>query len=320
MEKQFQECNNSKKIPQKISFAIFDVDGTLREIIGNGKTKKVAQDILEKLIRIAQKGVNIGIITGSSLSQIKDRFCDLFVDPRWQQIKDKFSFYGELGLLECDMDNDKVIINEKFLNHPIRNTDFRQKVYDFILDKNRVSSWAPIIPEIRDKAIMLNYAVAKPNLDHNAEEKAHQKLFDDFKQFLQDIKCDFVYPIKGPTFIDITLKLSDGSFWDKDDACGRVISQWAKKFNKSVEEVENTCIAFGDSLSDIKMALPKYEDFKLGNVAFAYVGAKEYFNPTPEQKNNIVLCSLASQDENLPWGPVITGQILDYLDDKFLAY
>ena len=315
-EQQFRECDSGKKLPEKISFAIFDVDGTLREIIGAKKTKQVDSLILEKLIKLANKGVQIAIITGCSLSQMKDRFAELIIHPQWKEIKKQFRFYGELGLMECDIDNDKVIINEEFLNHPIRDKDFRQKVYDFFMDKENQKRWNPVIPEFREKDVMLNFAV--PKSDHyEIEEIGHQKIFEDFLEFLKEIKCDFVYPIKGPTFIDITLKLRDGTFWDKDDACGYAISQWAKEFNIDKKEIEDNCIAFGDSLSDIKMAQPKYPDFTIGNLAFAYVGEKRYFLPTEGQKKNITICSLASFTEGLPWGPVITGQIIDYLDKKF---
>ncbi len=316
MQEKFRKCEASRDIPQKISFAVFDIDGTIRHITSLKKSPKADQKVLDKMIEMAKKGVNIAVISGCSLSQMNDRFADLIKRSDFPELSKKFKFYGELGLVECDLLNNKSFLKKEFLNHEILNPQIRDKINDFFSQKEKQNHWSEIVLEPRAKEMMLNFSVSGlKGLEF--QESDFLKVFKDFKNFLAQEKIDFVYPIKGPNFIDITLKLADGSFWDKDDAIGNAICVWEKEFDIPKKDIEDHCIVFGDSLSDLKMACPKYSDFSIGDIAFAFVGDIAFFLPDARQEKNIVLRSEGSYLQGGDWGPDITAKMLDFLMSKF---
>lgn len=112
------------------------------------------------------------------------------------------------------------------------------------------------------------------------------------------------------TAINITLIL-DGLVFDKDWAAGKTLRRIHQETGIDVIKIAERSIAVGDGRADFLFGRPYFGNNQYGDIAFAFVGAKDQFTDKPEEIRNTVINPLPGHK-----GALVTLEILRMLDEQ----
>lgn len=108
--------------------------------------------------------------------------------------------------------------------------------------------------------------------------------------------------------------------FDKSIASGIAVKFLAQRFGKSIWEICNTSLIFGDSATDFPMSMPYFGPRERGNISFAYVGDEEGYKPG-RALSNVFSCnySLITYKDNKEeiFGSRNTFGVLANVIDKY---
>jgi len=334
---------NQEKIPEKISFIKWDVEGTCTE------RDLLNPKVLNWIIKLALKGVVSVFVTGRDKYWLKRILISKIEEnsrKNFKKVADSLFFRGELGLIEIDdpVSKDAEIASE-IKNHPFLNPDVREKLANLFYraedlipyrgkrkvpkgsevgrDAARESFLFPkkppktvLFPDFiwSDYKIAMGTAEVRREGDSTISRRRAKKIVPVAKKIEKILEdwgySDFLAVSSVDTAINFPLKLK-GISLDKDWAIGRALIYFSKKFKLPVEEIANKTVAIGDGVADFLFSVPRIEGKDI-SISFIFVGPKSQYKPTPRQKENTIIKSIPPY-----FGVEVTLEVLEYFRDRF---
>jgi hypothetical protein len=337
------EVINEDGIPKKISFIIADVDNTVTE------ADLPHPETIDRLIKLAQKGVTTAFITGRNQHYVKRVLIEKIKERAKEQfpaIADKFIFRAEVGLIEInDAISGKAEVSSFTNNHPLLDPKVRNKIASLAYRTNSLAKWkqGDKIPNGFEVGADAENNLFLFPIKPPKEICFPDLLWDEFKDAMGGLevrrekdgritkeRVDSILPMAKKvekilqkwgysnfagvspvgTSINLPMKI-DGIFADKDWAAGKVLSYLSKKSKMPIEKVTEESMAIGDGLADFLLSTPRIKGKDL-LIPFFFIGPATQWQPTEKQKDNTVIRSLFPYS-----GAKITSEVLDYLKNRF---
>lgn len=235
---------------------LFDVDGVLTDL----NSRKIVPVLLSHLVTSLESGKILGINSGRSIIWLKEEI----INPLFEAISDKSFFQnliivGEKGSVWGSFDNDgnmyKEILKEIFPSKELLDQIkelIENKYGDYMfIDKTKETM---ISIEMNDGCDLGKFAKNQKELEIDLI-----KIVNNYPELKNKIRID-----SSAIATDIELK-----------TCGKDLG--AKRFLQILKDkhlqIKGSIIAFGDSISDLKMADQLFKDGY--QIKLIYVGHKE---------------------------------------------
>ena len=334
---------NEGKIPKKISFVVWDVEGTCSE-------KDIPNpEVIDWICKLASKGVVSLFVTGRDQHWLKKYLISAIEKTSkkdFVKIAKNLFFRGEVGLIEInDAVSKKSKISPLVKNHPFLNPKTRERVANLFYKTPKLTSYKkgmkvppgfeiggdadrnlflfPIIPpkEVifpdfvwNEYKEVMGSAEVRREVDYSISPERLRKILPMAKEIEKVFKkwgyLRFVKTSPTTTSINLPIKLA-GDPIDKNWAVGRALIYFSQKLKVSIGEIATKTIAIGDALVDFLFSTPKIERENI-SIPFIFVGPKSQYKPNPKQKKNVIINSISPH-----LGTKVVLEVLDYLKDRF---
>ena len=340
-----------KESPNEISVIFWDVNGTITlpqgdvdDVIASKIIKLADKGVYQAFIT----GRDRLWLQGFLVKPIKE-ICEA-MKVNQEKVLKNMGFYPELGLVSLEPPSLTPVIFEGIEDHPLISSSLRERIATLFWQEKSLREWKegdavpprfyvsrdankkgflfPIVPQEIDVYIklpdfiwsnskeLIGTAEVIREVDNRISKRRSNKINLAVKIIeglldYWDVKAVSVSPVS--TAINFA-PIVDGVALDKAWAVGRVLKQLGEQTGTPLVKIASRAVAIGDGKADFLFSQPIINGKQVGiNISFVFVGSEKNYQPTEEQKKNVVI-KPASEDLT---GSRLTRKVLEFLEVKF---